>query len=144
MPAQQDVNEMMAGYAKVAVDCASNSFGVRLDYSVESIERLEHLLSQLYSKLPRGFFQKLLQRGLTHGEVEKASEMFGAYIGEVIRRHGGGTWEMDTRFTRGHICLRKDEKRIYPASKVYKRLTQGPSDSVWFYVQYLMQEGWSG
>jgi len=136
-----DLNRVTAAYARAAVEYSRSTLGVNLDYSVQSVESVEQILSDLYLKLPRSYFARILLRAFTGKKLETACKTFGSYIGEVLRRKRGGTWEVDPRFG-NQLCLRKDGSCICPAAKVHKRLTNGPDDSVWLYMQFLMHEKW--
>jgi hypothetical protein len=68
--------------------------------------------------------------------------MYGGYIGEVFRRVGGGEWSFDEEAGPGqnYVCLRNGDQRIWPPSKVYKRITNGSEDNVWFYSRAVMED----
>lgn len=53
----------------------------------------------------------------------------GAYLGETLRRNYGGEWAVENEIT----VLNISGFKIFPSSKVYKRLTNGPEDNVAFY-----------
>jgi hypothetical protein len=138
------VHDMMVAYAQDAVDHARTSLGVALDYSPDSIQQVEGILEKLYAAMPRGFFARLFGRGPSAQDVSTMCKMYGGYVGEVVRQAGGGEWVFDTEIVPGEstICLRKGDNRIFPPAKVYKRLTNGSEDNVWFYFQVLMKELW--
>jgi hypothetical protein len=131
---------MMVAYAQDAVDHAQASSGVALDYSVESIKSVEEILETLHAALPRGFWGKLLGRGPSPQDVDQVCKMYGGYVGEVIRKAGGGEWISDTEIVPGQktICLRNGTRRIWPVAKAYKRISNGSEDNVWVYSQVVM------
>ena len=133
------VNDMMVAYAEDAVEHAKSA-GVALDYSPDSIRQVEEVLEKLY---PRGI-SRLIRRGPSVEDTATMAKMYGGYIGEVVRRAAGGEWVLDTEVAPGQtvISLRKGEQRIFPPSKVQKRLANGSEDNVWFYYQVLMKEHW--
>jgi hypothetical protein len=135
------VTDMMVAYAQDAVDHAQSS-GVALDYSVDSIRSVEDILGKLHATLPRGFWAKLLGKGPTQQDVDQVCKMYGGYVGEVLRKSGGGEWMVDTEIVPGQntICLRNGDQRIWPVAKVYKRITNGDEDSVWAYGQVVMRD----
>ena len=137
------VADMMVAYAQDAVDHAKTAAGVTLDYSPDSIKRVEGVLETLYAAMPRGL-SRLFRRGPSREDVATMAKMYGGYIGEVVRRTAGGEWVFDTEIAPGEtvISLRKGEQRIFPPTKVQKRLANGPEDNVWFYYQVLMKEHW--
>jgi hypothetical protein len=136
------VSDMMVAYAQDAVDHAK-SVGVSLDYSPDSIRQVEGVLEKLCAAIPRGL-SRLIRRRPSAEDMATMAKMYGGYIGEVVRRTAGGEWMLDTEIVPGHtvISLRKGEQRIFPPSKVEKRLANGPEDNVWFYYQVLMKEHW--
>ncbi len=134
------VNEMMEAYAQDAVDHAKLAMGITLDFSVESVRSVETILSRLYEARPKGFVARLLRRGPSEEDIYMLAKMYGGYIGEVLRRHSGGEWFFDTEVVPGStvIGLRKEDERVWPPAKVAKRLTDGPEDNVWVYIQVLL------
>ncbi|HEX6810646.1 MAG TPA: hypothetical protein VF384_03385 [Planctomycetota bacterium] len=142
MDSEPTVADMMAAYAQDAVDHARASVGVTLDFSPGSIEHVERILAQLHSSLPKGFLGKLRRRGPTQQDILKMAKMYGGYIGEVVRRAGGGEWTFDTEIAPGEriLCLSKEGQRVWPVAKVHKRITAGSGDDVWLYVRMVMQD----
>jgi hypothetical protein len=136
------VTDMMAAYAQDAVDHAHASSGVALDYSLDSIKGVEEILERLRAVIPRGFWAKLLGKGPSPQDVDQICKMYGGYLGEVIRKAGGGEWTLDTEVVPGQntICLRKGDRRIWPVDKVRKRLLNGSEDSVWVYGQVVIRD----
>jgi len=136
------VADMMAAYALDAQDHAQASSNVTLDHSPESIRLVEEILDRLHAAVPRGFLGRLLKKAPSQDDLWTMSKMYGGYIGEVFRKAGGGEWGLDTEIVPGQntVCLRKEQRRIWPPSKVYKRLTAGPQDNVWVYSQVILQD----
>jgi len=68
--------------------------------------------------------------------------MYGGYVGEVFRRTGGGEWTLDAESAPGQtaICLRKGDMKVWPPTKVFKRLTNGPEDNVWLYSAIVLKD----
>jgi hypothetical protein len=126
MEAKPTVADMMAAYAQDAVDHAKASAGVTLDYSPDSVRHVEDVLEKAYE------------------DVATLCKMYGGYIGEVVRRAGGGEWVIDTQIAPGQevLSLRKGDAAVFPPAKVHKRLTNGAEDNVWFYFQVLMDKHW--
>lgn len=64
-------------------------------------------------------------------DANAQAKAWGGYVGEVLRRHHGGEWAVVLISRRPTACLRRSEKQMmFPADKVYQRLTNGPGDSV--------------
>ena len=74
--------------SEFAVKAAKKACNKTLDYSIDSFEDLEAFIQHVKSH-----FKKLKNEGkLTEQTVQRASVSIGGYLGEVIRRHHGGTW----------------------------------------------------
>lgn len=117
---------IMAALAQDAVNQAQGQFQVSLDYSEASIAKVESILAQLGTSLP-------------DPKREQQAMLWGAYIGEVARRHHGGAWVVpsDGPFT-GVITLQAaDGNSFSPPAKVHKRLTNGDEDNVAFYYRVM-------
>jgi Domain of unknown function (DUF3806) len=137
------VRRMMEAYAEDAVNAARTGFNTELDYSPESIKAVEELLGRLYPAVRRGWFRKLFRIGISDEQLDTLCKMFGAYIGEVVRRQQGGAWEVvqNDLGMESVIALVHGEEKIFPPSKVYKRLVNGDEDNVWHYYQVVMELG---
>jgi hypothetical protein len=68
--------------------------------------------------------------------------MFGAYIGEVIKRKWGGRWKLKSKMYGDQkvLTFETGDHDLWPHFKVGKRLTSGPEDNVWHYFQILRKE----
>ena len=138
------IGDMMAVGAQHAVEYAQG-FDITLDYSPASIASVEEILTVMYDERPRGWMARLLRRGPSEELVQQMSAMFGAYVGEVMRRARGGEWEMaDVPGAAGALSLRTGEHILFPTSKVYKRLANGPEDSIETYFRVIEQQRATG
>ena len=133
------VADMTAAYALDAVDHAKAATGVDLDFSEESIGRVEAVLSQLHDALPKGFFAKLFGRGPSSDDILTMSKMYGSYVGEVLRRTRGGEWAL----VDDQVTLINGDERVWPIAKVFKRITNGSDDNVAVYFKVLVEKYWT-
>lgn len=142
MSNQPTATDMMVAYAEDAVDMARANFQVELDYSERSVQRVERCLAQLHSTIPKGFFGKMLGRGPSPEQIETVAKMFGAYVGEVFRRHYGGEWVVEPApgAPGPVVTLVHPNGRFFPPAKVHKRIANGDEDNVWHYYQVLTRE----
>jgi hypothetical protein len=90
----------------------------KMDYSVESLQAIDHALEHNVSTFK------------SQEAIDGALSMFGAYLGEVIRRRIGGTWMFDEALP----TLESEYMKTYPFRKVFKRLHNGEEDSVYGYA----------
>jgi hypothetical protein len=137
------VGDMMAAYAADAVDHARETCGVPLDYDPGSVAQVEAILGKLYEGIPRGLFARLFGKGPSPDVIAAICKMYGAYIGECIRRKWGGEWETDHPVA-GPQSFPIDSQghQSFPLGWCYKRLRAGPEDNVWHKLQVLyMNEG---
>ncbi len=127
--------------AQAAVYLAREQFEIDLDFSEDSLQQVETILDGYYKILPKGVMRTLgqiLKRGPSQEEIQRMAMVWGAYIGEVIRRHWGGEWTTESNAPVGAVLtLRVHEIEMFPPAKAYKRLTNGPEDNIWFYYEVL-------
>ena len=114
------ITDVMRAYAGDAVQHAQR-LGVTLDYSEASLALVDGILAQMTEA---GLFTPA-----SGSEEEEAiwmlSKMYGGYLGEVVVRQLGGTWEMQEQGSNGaRVVLRSLEVQMFPADKIYKRLTK--------------------
>lgn len=137
------VTDMMEAYAQDAVDMAHANFNEQLDYSERSIQVVERCLRKLNEAVPKGFFGRLFGRGPSPQQIETVAKMFGAYLGEVFRKHYGGEWILDDQISpQGPVLALQHSSggKFFPPAKVFKRLTNGDEDNVWVFYQVLAHE----
>ena len=130
-----DLGAMMEGYARAAVDFAAAHYRQKLDYSGESIDRLDEIVV-LVGENP-------------DADLEFEVRLWGSYLGEVLRRRYAGGWEMTTYpgpMPGQEPGQEEDKKggteatavpavevrgsRLFPLMKVYRRLTMGDEDDL--------------
>jgi hypothetical protein len=113
-----DLGAMMEGYAQAAADLARREFGQKLDFTAESIDALDDLLV-LVGESPEL-------------DVDFEVRLWGAYLGEVLRRRYAGGWEM-TQYPGGAVAVPSVDvrgSRLFPLMKVYRRLTVGEEEDL--------------
>jgi len=109
---------MMRAHATKAVQIAADDHGMALDYSPESIGRLETVLA---ARTP-----------IPENDLENATRLWGAYFGEVFRRRYPGDWIMAVYPGRevSMPALDIGGSHVYPLLKVFRRLTMGPAEDL--------------
>ena len=113
-----DLGSMMEGYAQAATELARSEFKLKLDFSSESIDSLDDILVRI------GESPEL--------DMDFEVRLWGAYLGEVLRRRYAGTWEM-TQYPGGINAVPAVElrgSRLFPLMKVYRRLNEGEEEDL--------------
>jgi hypothetical protein len=109
---------MMEGYAQAASEFARSEFKQNLDFSSESIDSLDDILVRV------GESPEL--------DMDFEVRLWGAYLGEVLRRRYAGTWEM-TQYPGGVAAVPAVElrgSRLFPLMKVFRRLSEGEEEDL--------------
>lgn len=138
-PAQQTefktTDEMMVVLAAEAVKDAEKETNIKLDYSPQSIEKVEEVLSKIHEQFAKDK-SSIAVNGLAMA--------YGAYIGEVIRRtEPGVTWKEDHPVAgEKSYPLHWNGGESFPCGWCYKRITNGPEDNVWY--KYQLAKGQRG
>ncbi len=124
----------MALLAAQAVERARSAYGVTLDYSSDSVKDVEKLLATKY-ELKRS-------RPITEKELADAADLWGAYIGEVMKRMHAAHWARDS-VAGGKDALplvfNDTGEESFPCAWVYHRLKNGEEDNVWTKFYFITQ-----
>ena len=131
MAATKDLPKLREELAGLAQRVAREAYGLELEYSVESIHKVETILGQLH---------KEFRRTKDDDGMNGLALEFGAYIIKVIELHfGAGTW------ARNHASLGPDTfpykwqgGELFPYAWCQKRIFDGPADDVWAKFQTLV------
>lgn len=121
-----DLETMMVGYARAAAEVAQSQFRRNLDFSAESVDRLDEIVVMIGDS--------------PEVDLDFEVRLWGSYLGELLRRRYAGSWEMtiypsdmpDAK-ERGPISVPAVEvrgSRLFPLIKVYRRLTMGEEDDL--------------
>ncbi len=130
MNSTPDLAAEMSRAAHDAVTQAQSTCNVTLDYSRASIPKLETVLAKIHDQYAsRSLLDRLLRRPPTRADVRGAALLFGGYLGEVLRRSLSGTWEI----SEGVPAVSNAKGTVYPVDKAFKRMVNGPEDSVDFF-----------
>jgi hypothetical protein len=123
------VPKMMEVFAIDAVQAAQSSHGVELDYSAKSVGALDEILDRAH---------RTLRLDDPEDMVFAFPEMWGGYLGEVIRRQWGGQWLVPTDGPlSGQISLAVRGEVISPPAQVLKRVRDGDMASLCVYLAEL-------
>ena len=117
--------QIAEGYALDAIDTARGNFGVELDWSDNSVSRVEEMLGIMH--------QQLASARPSQAAIETFAKMFGSYIGEVYRRNHGATWGLVTIDGQTFPGMRDSQScaLFWPWGRVQNRLLAGEENNVW-------------
>ena len=82
----------MQANAELAVTQARERFQWELDFTVESLDRVDKIIDVLHVELPKSFLARALKRAAIDEEVWTMAKTWGGYVGETFRRSWGGRW----------------------------------------------------
>lgn len=123
---EKEIKEFVEKYSEALVK-QCKLVNINLDYSVKSIALLD------------GFLEDVSSSTLFNDErhLQRAMATFGSYLGETVRKLHGGRWgnsEEDGMYL--DVCEHKGSHiRIWPLSRIKKRLLNGKEDSIKAYYQ---------
>ncbi len=134
------LQETIEAYAADAVEAARADFQTDLDYSIESLQRLDEILGILYQVTHHE-----RHSGAEPERLEQMTEMFtkmwGSYLGEVLRRKWGGQWSIPSDGPyEGMAALTIGRLVTSPMARTYKRIMSGEAESVLGYADALEQK----
>jgi hypothetical protein len=115
------LESMMGAFAGEAVRQAAASHGMMLDFSPESVGRLETVLAA--------------EGPVSGSDLEWATKLWGSYFGEVFRHNHPVDWVMSVYpgSTMSMPALESHGAKgsqLYPLLKVQRRLTMGPAEDL--------------
>ena len=117
--------------SQLAIKTGKLQFGESLDFSSESLEQVERIMSALHKQVKEG----APDRKLSDDQITELSKLWGIYVGEVIRRYYGGQWSLAD----GVPDLVLGGRNASPLAKVRKRIVDGPMDNLKYYFTSIMK-----
>lgn len=108
-----------------AIKAAKLTFDESLDFTSESLEGVERIMTKLQKQEPK----------LSDEQLTELSKLWGVYVGEVIRRYYGGQWTT----VDGVPDVALGGKHAAPVAKVRKRLVGGPTENLKYYFTSIMK-----
>ena len=118
-----ELEQLMKDSAQNAVNSAMEEFNITLDFSPESVALVDDILL--------AFIDKYHDKALEDEAVFTICNIFGAYVGEILKRMVGGTWFYDTSNPEApYILLEIGEKSYALAGICYERLVNDSQVSV--------------
>lgn len=106
---------------------ALQASGYRADFSAESLWSIDRFLDDhSHGGQPK-------RGGLLVSNLGSRMFALGAYVGEVVRRNAGGTWQANDEDPEGEINVEMvlaDGTTLWPVQRVMKRYKNGPEDGI--------------
>ena len=129
------VQMIAEAYSLDCVDFVKKSFNIELDYSNDSVLKLEPILDSL-SKYIR-------EKGMSDEDRIEYEKMFGFYIGEAYRRnHSAVTWgDVYIDEVKYWAIGREDNNQaiFWPVANVAKRIALGKEANIAVYYKALIE-----
>ena len=119
--------------AKASAEWVSNalsSSGYKADFSIESLKEIDRFFEE---HAPNG---KPLPGGLLSESVGSRLFAVGSYVGEVIRRQYGGTWNGNDSDPQAEINIElklKSGTVLWPVQRTLKRFKNGSTEGIYAY-----------
>lgn len=99
-----------------AVNAAQERYGITLDFSMNSVSKMLALVEQAH--------QAYVESPVKSPGLERTIQVWGAYLGETLRRNKGGVWKIDPQQTDDRkIYLATGSGRIHPFEQIRERIT---------------------
>ena len=119
----EELNKLMSDCAKDAVVAASAEFNITLDSSPESVTLVDDILLS--------FIDKYHDQALEDQAVFTICNIFGAYVGEILKSNIGGDWIYDQSNPNApYVLLGVGENTYAFAGICYERLVNNSETSV--------------
>lgn len=124
----EELNTLMLNCSEDAVNLASTEFEITLDHSPESVVLVDDILLQ--------FIAKYHDKALEDKAVFTICNVFGAYVGEILKSQIGGQWIYDqTDPEAPTVFLAIGENTYAFAGVCYERLVNDNDVSVKSYYE---------
>jgi hypothetical protein len=114
----------LVAQGQLAVKTAKLEWKESLDFSEDSLDAIERMMGKLHAR------SKAPGEGLAEEQLTQASNLWGTYVGEVIRRQYGGQWSTAPD---GVLQLALSGYTAQPMVKVRNRIVNGAADNIRFY-----------
>ncbi|MBV1883768.1 MAG: hypothetical protein KUG82_19170 [Pseudomonadales bacterium] len=121
-----DYNDIMGGGAADAVQYVHKEYHFALDFSEDSIEKIEEFMAHIHRVLVLENEEPIDPK-----IVVTLSNWFGAYVGEVFRKHHGGNWVIDSRDPEAPAFeVKYEELGLAFPSRIFHRIMGGEENSI--------------
>lgn len=124
---------------------AQKRFSISLPMTPLGVKELALLLSALHQVMLPNRVARLLGAKISFAASELIANTFGAFLGETLRNHVGGEWQLVdfNRQTLVALCFDKNNWTL-PTYKAGKQFMNGDGDNVEFYYSVMVQKRLGG
>jgi hypothetical protein len=121
----RDVATEMRVRARQAVETAAKEYHTVLDFSPNSIEKIEEILSKIH--------EHHSQSPLSDSKLTQEPMKWGGYVGEVIKTVRPGRWALKSEGNgEGSLpMVYEDKSESFPVLWCYNRIKNGEEANVW-------------
>jgi hypothetical protein len=120
-----NINAEMKASADYAIKRAKDRFGQELDFSEESLVKLNNILGQIYWG-----FSNHTKDEAKNGLIFNTAIIWGSYLGEYMCKEWGGTWIIKG----SDMLVSIENNQFSPINFVYQKITSHPEYSVTDYL----------
>jgi len=120
-----DINSEMKGLADFAIKSAHDRYNLDLDYSEQSISRLETILEKIYWG-----FSGRTETESEGGLIYSTASIWGSYLGEFMIKRWGGNWNQ--KEARPIVSIHNHD--FSPIRFVYQKIVGRVTDKVGDYL----------
>jgi hypothetical protein len=137
----ETTEQLVEQYLSAARDAAIRWRGALFDGSPATVPVLEEMLAELYDELHKKTFGRKIGLGPNEVDIAQWANLWGIYLGEVIRLKLGGSWITGHEEAPMLLAVElPDGTVIFPTARVFRRLSDGPAESVVEYFERVLRE----
>src|SRR5205085_2299592 len=123
--------DLVPAYLDAAREAALKLRGALFDGTAATVPMLEEILSGIYDELHRKSLRRRLGLGPGEVDIEQWANVWGIYLGEVLRLQLGGTWIIGHEEAPHLLAVElADGTVLFPTARVFRRLSDGAEESV--------------
>ncbi len=114
-----------------------SSSGYSADFTIESLKEIDRFFDE-HSR-----DGVAVSGGLLSEQLGSRIFAIGSYVGEVIRRNVGGSWQADDDDPEGEMnvqLVQDNGGTIWPVQRVMKRFKNGPEDGLYAYGVFVSEK----
>jgi hypothetical protein len=133
--------KLVAEYLAAAGEAAKRWRNVDFDLSPATIPILEEMLEELYTTIHRPSLKRRIGLGASEVDIAQWANLWGIYLGEVLRREFNGRWITGHEEGPSLLAVEFDNgTAIFPTARLFRRLTDGATESVVDYIDIVRNE----